>query len=155
MPRRILSAATALSLVTMSHLAVAKPEAASAWFSITGQPDFADVTEQLQVLVDEHASRPANRFCVVGEKAPGFKEAWVYWPDDNKLILWLPDRDNPHAIAGSKRYLDLTRDVVDGTDMHGSTYRLTRATANQKIDACKLHGETFTVIKTARSGGHG
>ncbi len=105
--------------------------------------------------MDEHAATTANQFCVVGEKGAGFMEAWVYWPSANKLILWLPDRDNPHAIAGSKRYLDLTRDVVNGTDVHGSTHMLTRATADQKINGCKQHGDTFTIEKTAKGGEHG
>ncbi len=155
MPPRIPSTAFTLCFLVAAHLASAKPEMAGEWFSIKDKPDFADVAEQLQVVVDEHAIQPNNRFCVVGERAGRLIEAWVYWPGDNKLILWLPDRDNPHAIAGSKRYLDLTRDVVDGADVHGSTYKLTRATANQKISACKERGDTFTIEKTARSGGHG
>ena len=145
----------ALSCLAATQPAPAQPKSESIWFSVRGKTDFADVAEQLQVVVDEHATTPASQFCVVGERVGSVDEAWVYWPADNKLILWLPDRDNPHAVAGSKRYLDLSRDVVDGADVHGSTYMLTRATANGKIDACKQHGDIFTVEKTARSEGHG
>ncbi len=147
--------ALALSCFAATQSAPAQPKSDGVWFSVRGKPEFADVAEQLQVVVDEHATMPASRFCVVGERAGSLDEAWVYWPAANKLILWLPDQDNPHAIAGSKRYLDLTRDVVDGGDVHGSTYKLTRATANGKIDACKQHGDIFTVEKAARSEGHG
>ena len=155
MPWRIAFVALALSLVTTTYLASAKPETVGTWFSVKGKSDFAAAAAQLQVVVDEHATMPTNRFCVVGERTGSLEEAWVYWPGDNKLTLWLPDRDNPHAIAGSKRYLDLTRDVVDGADVHGSTYKLTRATANEKIKACKQRGDIFTIERKARSEGHG
>ena len=145
----------ALLFVAVVQLAPARAQAANRWFPIVGNPEFADVRAQLQVVVDEHAHERANQFCVVGEKGHGFMEAWVYWPADNKLILWLPDHDNPHAIAGSKRYLDLTRDVVDGTDVQGSTYKLTRATANDKIRACAQHGNIYTIQKSTGSDGHG
>ena len=141
-----------LAAVILAPIAV---EAVERWFSIRGRPEFADVQAQLQVVVDEHAHQRTNRFCVVGEAVEGSTEAWVYWPDDGKLILWRPDRDNPHAIAGSKRYLDLRRDVIAGDDVHGSTYLLTRATADEKIRACEQHGEAYTVDKQAGSDAHG
>ena len=125
------------------------------WFPISSNVDFADVRAQLQVVVDEHAHQRQNSFCVVGEGSSGDEEAWVYWPQENKLILWLPDRDNPHAIAGSKRYLDLSRDVVAGNDVHGSTYLMTRQAVREKIQACRQHGEIYSVDKPARGAGHG
>ena len=130
-------------------------EAATRWFSVRSRPEFADVRAQLQVVVDEQAQHRTNRFCVVGEVVASAAEAWVYWPDDGKLILWRPDRDNPHAIAGSNRYLDLKRDVVEGSDVHGSTYLLTRAAADETIRACKQHGETYTIEKQSLSDAHG
>ena len=142
-------------LLTAAMLTPIMAQAAEHWFSIRGRPEFADVQVQLQVVVDEHAHQSTNRFCVVGETVEGSTEAWVYWPEDDKLILWRPDRDNPHAIAGSKRYLDLKRDVVDGNDVHGSTYLLTRATADEKVQACKQHGDVYTVEKQAGSDAHG
>jgi hypothetical protein len=129
--------------------------AAEHWFAISSNADFADVRAQLHVVVDEHAHQKQNRFCVVGEGASGDDEAWVYWPQENKLILWLPDRDNPHAIAGSKRYLDLSRDVVAGNDVNGSTYLMTRQTVREKIQACRQHGEVYSVDKPASGAGRG
>jgi hypothetical protein len=142
-------------LLTGAMLTSIVAQAAEHWFSIRGRPEFADVQAQLQVVVDEHARQKTNRFCVVGEMVEGFTEAWVYWPEEGKLILWRPDRDNPHAIAGSNRYLDLKLDVVEGNDVHGSTYRLTRATANEKIRACRQHGEIHTIELPAGSSSHG
>ena len=142
-------------LLVLAMLAPVAARTAGHWFSIRGRPEFADVQAQLQVVVDEHAHQRTNRFCVVGEMVEGSTEAWVYWPEEGKLILWRPDRDNPHAIAGSKRYLDLKRDVVEGNDVHGSTYRLTRATADEKIQACRQRGEIHTIELPAGIDAHG
>ncbi len=125
------------------------------WFSIRGRPEFADVQAQLQVVVDEHARHARNRFCVIGERAGSFVEAWVYWPEDGKLILWRPDRDNPHSIVGSNRYLDLMRDVVSGDDAGGSTYKLTRATADGIVRACARQGNEYVVQARPENAGHG
>lgn len=129
--------------------------AATPWFSVSRKPAFADVLAQLQVVVDEHAEQARNRFCVVGEMVGSSEEAWVYWPDGNRLILWRPDRDNPHAIAGSNRSLDLKRDVVAGNDVGGSTYKLTRAEADETIRACALHGDNYVIEKQSKVAPHG
>ncbi len=129
--------------------------ASGRWFPVGSEADFADVRAQLQVVVDEHAHRAENRFCVVGQRTGTEEEAWVCWRQENKLILWLPDKDNPHAIAGSKRTLDLTRDVVAGNDVHGSTYLMTRRTVDEKIRACRQHGETYLIEKSAGEAAHG
>ena len=142
MPQPNTRNAIAILLLTAATLVPFHAQAAEHWFSIQGRQEFADVRAQLQVVVDEHANKPTNRFCVVGQSAGNATQAWVYWPENNKLILWRPDRDNPHAIAGSNRTLDLKRDVAPGDDVHGSTYRITRATANETIRACKQHGQT-------------
>lgn len=140
-----------LCLLMGSGLSQAGPH----WFAISADADFADVRAQLQVVVDEHAHQTRNRFCVVGEGATGDATAWVYWPQQNKLILWLADKDNPHAIAGSKRYLDLGHDVVAENDVQGSTYLMTRQTAREKIQACRQHGETYLIDKPTGQAGHG
>jgi hypothetical protein len=141
----------ALLATTLAPLAGA---AAERWFSIHSRPAFADVQAQLQVVVDEHAQQDKNRFCVVGETVGARAEAWVYWPAGGKLILWRPDRDNPHAIAGSNRYLDLKKDVVAGDDVGGSTYKLTRADADETINACARHGDHYMIAKRPGSNAH-
>ena len=130
-------------------------QAGGHWFPIGSEADFADVHAQLQVVVDEHAHRAENRFCVVGQWTGAEEEAWVYWRQENKLILWLPDKDNPHAIAGSEPYLNLTRDVVADDDVHGSTYLMTRRTVDEKIRACRQPGETYLIGKSAGEAAHG
>ena len=145
--------AIAALLIALMGSAVAQSN--DHWFRIGTNPDFADVRAQLQVVVDEHARRAENRFCVVGQGTGAEEEAWVYWRQENKLILWLPDKDNPHAIAGSKRYFDLTRDVVAGNDVHGSTYLMNRRTVDEKIRACRQHGETYLIEKSTGEAAHG
>ena len=125
------------------------------WFPVGTNQWFADVHAQLQVLVDKNGRRETNRLCVVGEEADGVLQAYVYWPEESKLILWVPDRYDSQAIVHSRRYLDLKRDVVEGDDVHGSTYLLTRATANSKIRACQRFGTTYRLERRAGSGTHG
>jgi hypothetical protein len=146
---------THLALLAFITIAPGVARAANPWFSIRRELVFADVDAQLQVLVDEHARQRTSRFCVVGETVGRVREAWVYWPAAGKLILWRPDRDNPHAIAGSNRYLDLKKDVVAGDDVGGSTYKLTRTQAAKTIKACTQHGDHYTIAKQIRTGAHG
>jgi len=151
----MLVTSTRSALLGMALLVPLAAQAAERWFSVRGKTEFSDVEAQLQIVVDEHARQNSNRFCVVGEDVRGVAEAWVYWPQSGKLILWRPDHDNPHAIAGSNRYLDLRRDVVAGDDVHGSTYKLTRATADEKIRACARHGDQYTIQRRASNVAHG
>lgn len=120
------------------------------WFSPRNNALFADARAQLQVLVDDDGHHVANRFCIVGERIGSTVQAYVHWPTENRLILWEPQQDNPRAIVGSRRNLDLTRDVVDGNDVEGSTYRLTRATANGILHACRENGTQYLVTKRER-----
>lgn len=138
-------------LLAFVMFAMPTPGAASAsqWFSVRRDPLFADVRAQLQVLSDEDGRTPDNRFCVVGERVDGGKQAYVHWLTRNRLILWEPQQGNPRAIAGSRRNLDLGRDVVTGNDVAGSTYMLTRASANRIIRACQKAGTRYRLTRKA------
>ena len=133
------------------------PAAASpTWVTIQGQPQFSDVRSQLQALVDTNGTRDRNEFCIVGQQDGRYRQAYVYWPTENKLILWIPHVYDDQALVRSKRYFDLTRDVVSGNDVHGSTYLLTRIDADAIICACHARGETFTILKSpAHEAPHG
>ncbi|QYE35859.1 hypothetical protein KZX46_07890 [Polymorphobacter sp. PAMC 29334] len=137
--------ACALILVTVQLSSPASAGNEIRWFSVLGQTEFSDVRSQLQVLTNELGHAQKNRFCVVGQVVGRDRQAYVQWLTANKLILWEPQESNPRAIAGSRRYLDLDRDVVAGNDVDGSTYQLTRATANRIVRACRKFGNTFTV----------
>ena len=145
-------ASFALALLLPTTLADASPT----WVTIHGQPRFSDVRSQLQALADTNGTQDRNEFCVVGQQDGRYHQAYVYWPTENKLILWIPHLYDDQALVRSKRYLDLTRDVVSGNDVHGSTYLLTRADADAIIHACHATGETFTILKSpAREATHG
>ncbi len=133
------------------------PAAASpTWVTIHGQPRFSDVRSQLQALADINGTQDRNEFCVVGQQDGRHRQAYVYWPTENKLILWIPHLYDDQALVRSKRYLDLRRDVVPGNDVHGSTYLLTRTDADAIIHACQATGETFTILKSpVRKASHG
>ena len=135
------------ALLVIAVPASATDSDGSRWFQISRNPAFADVQRQLQVLVDADARVSRNRFCVVGQTADGYAQAYVYWPTNSKLILWEP-QDSPRAILGSRRYLDLRRDVREG-DAGGSSYVLTRKFLNEVISACRRTGRDFLITRTS------
>ncbi len=122
------------------------------WVSIRTLPYFDHAREQLQILVDTNGHRKANRLCVIGQRDGTSSQAYVYWPSENKLILWTPDVTDPATLVHSRRYLDLKRDVVTGDDVHGSTYLLSQHFVNQTLSACAEKGDYFTIIKSAQKG---
>ncbi len=119
-----------------------------AWVSIRHVPAFSDVRAQLQMLVNVNGRQKTNQFCVIGQKDDTSVQAYVYWPTEQKLILWVPHLYDNEALVTSDRYLDLKRDVVDGNDVHGSTYLVTRSFVNAALKACQEHGEKFTIHKS-------
>ena len=145
------------AFVALALLLPIVPAAASpTWVTIHGQSRFSNVHAQLQALTDINGTRDRNEFCVVGQQDGRYRQAYVYWPTENKLILWIPHLYDDQALVRSKRYLDLTRDVVPGNDVHGSTYLLTRTDADAIIHACHARGETFTILKSpVRKAPHG
>jgi hypothetical protein len=98
--------------------------------------------------VNVNGHEKANRFCVVGQKDSRSIQAYVYWPTEQKLILWVPHLYDDEALVTSDRYLDLKRDVVEGDDVHGSTYMVTRSFVNAAVEACREHGDKFTIQKS-------
>lgn len=100
------------------------------------------------MLVNVNGRQKTNQFCVIGQKGDTSVQAYVYWPTEQKLILWVPHLYDNEALVTSDRYLDLKRDVVDGNDVHGSTYLVTRSFVNAALKACQEHGEKFTIHKS-------
>ena len=138
----------------LATAAVAQPRDLTRWFAVANNPSFADVRKQLQVLVDARGHRRRNRLCVVGQESKGYRQAYVHWPAEDKLILWEPQSDNSRAMLNSRRFLDLRRDVVTGDDVHGSTYLLTRSDADQTIAACRRYGTIFIIVRRSESKHH-
>ncbi len=100
------------------------------------------------MLVNVNGHQKTNEFCVIGQQDSTSLQAYVYWPTEQKLILWVPHLYDDEALVTSDRYLDLKRDVVAGNDVHGSTYLVTRSFVNAILQACREHGDKFTIQKS-------
>lgn len=103
------------------------------------------------------ARRRTNRFCVVGYRdvgVSGSDRAWVHWIDAKALVLWEPtaDPERPSPLAASRRFVDLTRDVVPfERDVAASTFRVTRQWVQQTLHDCDRHGyEAVVSIRRSR-----
>jgi hypothetical protein len=111
----------------------------------------------LQALAEAKGTKNVNRFCVVGyQKSVDDKQkyAWVYWREQNAMVLWeswVKPQYTESSLTDSRRYLDLSKDVVDSeSDLHGSTYLVTAQWVNRiKID-CARHGDQFVIVKRWR-----
>jgi hypothetical protein len=112
--------------------------------SIRNDPDFADLHIQLQLLVNTMGFHTTNHFCVVGYEAKGDDGAvpYIYWPTQNKLIVW-----DDNIILESAHYSDLTRDILPDGAM--TINRLHRSDFNEIIGDCRNYGDAYTIKKTA------
>ena len=144
---RLPTQATRGCVLLSACLAVVSPAyAASEWVSIKPLPGFNAVQAQLQALVDKNGRETVNHLCVIGQKDGAHFQAEVYWPSENKLILWIPNINDPETLIHSKRYVDLKRDVRDNVGT--STYLLSRSFVDETLKACASKGDHFTVDKT-------
>ena len=149
--RCVLTLLVTISFYLATNVAV---RAASEWVSIKTLPGFADATAQLQALVNRNGHHAVNRLCVVGQRDGAHFQAEVYWPSENKLILWVPNVNDPETLVHSKRYLDLTRDVR--SDPGTSTYLLSRSFVKEVQRACPREGDQFLINRDpARAPDHG
>jgi hypothetical protein len=138
----------ALSFACAALTTACGARAAWEWVSVRHFPAFSDIQSQLQVLVNVNGHEKTNQFCVIGQKDSHSVQAYVYWSTEQKLILWVPHLYDDEALVTSNRYLDLKRDVVDGNDVHGSTYMVTRSFVSTTLQACSDHGDKFTIQKS-------
>ncbi len=117
------------------------------WVSIKTLPGFGDAQAQLQALVDKNGHQATNRLCVVGQRDGAHFQAEVYWPSENKLILWVPNINDPETLIHSRRYLDLKRDVR--ADVGTSTYLLSRSFVDETLHACAGKGDHFVIHRAS------
>ncbi len=142
--------AVACCLVASVGLAVSSPAFAGIeWVSIKKLPGFDDAQAQLQALVDVNGHRTDNRLCVVGQRDGGHFQAEVYWPAENKLILWVPNINDPETLVHSRRYLDLKRDVR--ANVGTSTYLLSRSFVAETLKACASRGDHFVIRRKSEA----
>jgi hypothetical protein len=117
-------------------------------FDTRTAPGFGDATAPLRAYLTARG-KTRGRFCVVGYRRPGGRQAWVHWQDGNRLALW-EGGDNPASRADglrfSRRDLDLMRDVVaDDQALAGSSFRVTRAWVAGVLADCARSGRRYAV----------
>ena len=119
------------------------------WISIKSSPLFADVKTQLQTLVNEQASEKLNHFCVIGQNDGAYLSAYVYWPEEDRLIMWVPVPDQSAELEGvDESYgADLKTGLVSAETYNPFDGRMPRSDAQTVLDACQASGEKFIVIK--------
>lgn len=146
MPHTLFKRLIAYGAVAAGYLAVSIPaNAAFNWVSIKTLSGFDDAKAQLQTLVDRNGHQRMNRFCIIGQKDEKHFQAEVYWLSENKLILWVPNVNDPATLIHSRRYLDLKRDVR--ADIGTSTYLLSKSFVAETLKACSSEGEHFIIDK--------
>lgn len=109
----------------------------------------------LELLLFEKRAFTVNHFCVVGYRGDGYKNAWVHWKEQQRLLLWRASDDEKMRVKGlvqARRDLKLGRDTVETEDdIKGSTYLTTRAWWQAVVNDCEAHGEQLTMQVTERS----
>lgn len=118
-------------------------------FKVSQDKAFKPALATLQVLVRTSKLPAPHHFCVVGYRGgPAlYPHAWVYWPEENALVLWEPVTSDPaRALVLTRRRLRLDKDVVaTESDVRGSTFLVTKAWVKRTLRDCDAHGERFQV----------
>lgn len=149
MPSHLVRIAAARYFLVAGCLAAIAPAyAEAAWVSIKTLPGFGDANAQLQALVDKNGHQTINRLCVIGQRDGAHFQAEVYWPSENKLILWVPNINDPETLIHSRRYLDLKRDVR--ASVGTSTYLLSQSFVAETLQACSTKGDHFVIEKASK-----
>jgi len=113
-------------------------------------PYYADVSIQLQALVNNFGFHDNNYFCVIAYKSgeDGTVTAYVYWPTQNKLIVW---GVGSSILLASTDYFDLLRDIAPSpADIPPQDFILpwTKADVISLVQDCHAQGSIYTVMKT-------
>jgi DNA-nicking Smr family endonuclease len=135
----IIAAIVGLSLILTCKDSAAKQAAASRTFDITSDADFKNYKNLIGQFARKHRPRAANDFCTVGYVAQdNSKLAWVIWRQGREIILWEPQETD---LDLSRRKIKLGRDVVNAeSDLHGSTYLVTKAWVDDLMSTCDRAG---------------
>jgi hypothetical protein len=127
----------------------AAPEGDGRAFDFTTDPAFRDYKHVLTEFAHKHRPKAANDFCISGfYTRDNLKSAWVIWRQGRQIILWEGQLD----LDDSRRDLHLASDVVPTEDdLHGSSYRVTKAWVKKMTAVCKQSGVKVHIPKAATS----
>ncbi|CAE6686495.1 hypothetical protein R69927_01647 [Paraburkholderia domus] len=108
-------------------------------FDLASDTDFRDYEKAIAHFLLQHHTKTANDFCVLGVAGPGnLKQAWILWQQGRKIILW---EGRGAELDLSPRMVDLDKDVVKSdSDLHGSTYLVTKAWVDKLTVKCDQFG---------------
>jgi hypothetical protein len=149
MPRFLFIRPLAVFLCLCALVLPSAGQAKTQWFSLKGDPDYADVQAQLLVLVNIEGFHASNEFCIVGARYDDGVQALVYWPTEDMLIYWDPNADDPEAMVDSRDPLYLSYDLVDTPDEQGTSMVLmTKAYVDDIIHNCNRFGDHYHVMKS-------
>lgn len=122
----------------------------SGWVSIDKIPRFSSIRIQLQTLVDEQGNEKINNFCVIGQQGGAYLAAYVYWANEDRLIIWNPDPhdfDASYGLTDSYSNVDLKNASVDQEYFDRSNEEIPRSYVNQILSVCGLSGQKFVLIR--------
>jgi hypothetical protein len=119
--------------------AAAGPSSFGQTFKLDQATDFQDYKRVVREYIQKRKPRTAARACVLGLIADDrSKFAWVLWEQGGELILY---ENGATDLGLSRRRLNLNKDVVENeSDLHGSTYLITKNWLEQLRIACLQHG---------------
>jgi hypothetical protein len=122
------------------------------WIAISHFQQFSSVTAQLKYLTDNN-NLQKNDFCVVGQADGHFLAAYVYWKTANRLILWVPTKDDsaddPTVLSNAFVNIDLKRDLRDQEDKQKYyTLEMQKSYAEMILNACRKYGDDFVILRS-------
>ena len=93
----------------------------------------------LQAAKRNKPAKGINNFCVIGQLAKDQgKSAWIIWRQKREIILW---EGQDLVTARPRRVIDLDKDVVASeSELHGSSYLVTRQWVRSLVSECKKTG---------------
>jgi hypothetical protein len=142
----LLSFAATISAVALPALFVATLADAPdvKVFDVASDPNFNNYKQVVTQFAHKKRPKAANDFCVLGYIAgDDTRSAWVIWHQGGEIILW---GGNNADLDSSPRTLNLKSDVVPSeSDLHGSTYLVTKAWVENVTATCDRSGEKVHV----------
>lgn len=145
--RAMLQVGRCILLVSIVTMAITHPvlraqtaaaEGDGRTFDFASDPAFRDYKHVITEFAHKHRPNAKNDFCISGfYTRDNLKSAWVIWRQGRQMILW----EGQQNLDDSRRDLHLASDVVPTeADLHGSTYRVTKAWVKRIAAVCEQSG---------------
>lgn len=143
-------------LILAVVLAAASPVgAAERWGKLDDTPGFHGWRDELQRRVNAAGGPPRQAICAVvrtSDDPQAYTWAYIHWPQARRFYTWFPTEGQDVSSMNQKEELDLRRDVVRRqADLHGSTFRVTRAWMANVVRHCAAKGTTLRLSPGAGS----